>query len=106
MRKTIAISIAFLMVCAAFLTLGTFAIAMNPLDGEDAYEDTDGDGLVNFLEFEHGTDPMNWDTDLDSLPDGWRPLPCTQARGREAHKEQGASGPGRASGSDGPGVHR
>jgi hypothetical protein len=34
-------------------------------------EDSDGDGLSNLQEFGLCTDPMNADTDGDSLPDGW-----------------------------------
>ena len=33
--------------------------------------DTDNDGLTDFEEFALGTDPINWDTDGDGLPDGW-----------------------------------
>lgn len=33
--------------------------------------DPDGDGLINRDELAHHGDPFNWDTDGDSLPDGW-----------------------------------
>ena len=33
--------------------------------------DPDGDGLINKDEMAHHGDPINWDTDGDSLPDGW-----------------------------------
>ncbi|MEX2608190.1 MAG: hypothetical protein WD708_12680, partial [Kiritimatiellia bacterium] len=37
----------------------------------DASADPDSDGLSNLGEFLAGTDPHNWDTDGDLLPDGW-----------------------------------
>jgi hypothetical protein len=36
----------------------------------DAYTDTDGDGLFNIAEFLIGTDPSNWDTNGDGEGDG------------------------------------
>jgi YD repeat-containing protein len=40
----------------------------NPADaGEDV---SDGDGLTNLQEYEHGTDPNLWDTDGDGFSDG------------------------------------
>ena len=33
--------------------------------------DTDNDGLTDLEEFALGTDPINWDTDGDGLPDGY-----------------------------------
>ncbi|MEM3341398.1 MAG: hypothetical protein QW728_01765, partial [Thermoplasmata archaeon] len=44
---------------------------LDPLDPYDAYADSDKDGLTNYQEYLIGTDPMNWDTDGDGLPDGW-----------------------------------
>ncbi|MCF7837454.1 MAG: hypothetical protein K9N49_02395 [Candidatus Marinimicrobia bacterium] len=45
----------------------------NPLDGSNdaATADPDGDCLTNEQEMLLGTDPLNWDTDGDGLPDGW-----------------------------------
>lgn len=37
----------------------------------DAGLDSDGDGLDNLYEFNHGTSPCNFDTDGDGLPDQW-----------------------------------
>lgn len=36
--------------------------------------DVDGDGLMNYEEFELGTNPLHWDTDGDGIPDGWEVL--------------------------------
>jgi len=41
------------------------------LDGDDAADDPDDDGLTNSEEFELDTDPQDDDSDDDSLPDGW-----------------------------------
>ncbi|MGA1866077.1 MAG: hypothetical protein ACMUFK_01275 [Thermoplasmatota archaeon] len=56
--------------------LGISAIAgmsagLNPLNGNDWSLDPDGDGLNNRDEYVAGSDPNNWDTDGDSMPDGW-----------------------------------
>ena len=37
----------------------------------DADGDLDQDGLGNLEEYQQGTAPLNWDTDVDMLPDGW-----------------------------------
>lgn len=42
----------------------------DPLDPNDANVDLDGDGLTNAEEYIHGTDPNDYDTDNDLLPDG------------------------------------
>jgi len=44
---------------------------LNPLVGDDWEDDIDGDGLIALDEFLSGSDPNNWDTDGDGLPDGW-----------------------------------
>ncbi|UCH89538.1 MAG: hypothetical protein JSV49_02510 [Thermoplasmata archaeon] len=44
---------------------------VNPLNGGDRYEDPDSDGLNNWEEYLNNTDPLSWDTDGDTLPDGW-----------------------------------
>jgi hypothetical protein len=37
----------------------------------DGTEDGDNDGLSDLAEFIYQTDPINWDSDGDDLPDGW-----------------------------------
>ncbi len=62
------------MIVAALLSLTTMAtmvVALNPLEGNDWDLDPDMDGLNNKEEFLAGSDPNNWDTDGDGLPDGW-----------------------------------
>ncbi len=44
---------------------------VNPLNPADVYEDPDNDELNNYEEWVNGTDPLNWDTDGDGMPDGW-----------------------------------
>jgi hypothetical protein len=44
---------------------------LNPLDNDDWDQDPDMDGLNNREEFSAGSDPNNWDSDGDGLPDGW-----------------------------------
>ncbi|WP_158681667.1 FG-GAP-like repeat-containing protein [Microbulbifer pacificus] len=46
------------------------ANGLNPTDGDDAYGDTDGDGLSNADEFALGTSAGNADSDADGLSDG------------------------------------
>ncbi len=55
--------------CLAFM--GGMAVALNPLDNDDWDQDPDMDGLNNREEFSAGSDPNNWDSDGDGLPDGW-----------------------------------
>lgn len=43
----------------------------DPLNPADAAQDWDGDGLTNLEEFILGTDPNRSDTDGDGMPDGW-----------------------------------
>jgi len=52
---------------------------LSPLNSSDRFRDMDGDGLPNALEFAFPnpinmyfqTDPFDWDTDDDGMPDGW-----------------------------------
>ena len=48
-----------------------FAVALNPLNDNDKFLDPDNDELTNLEEFVAGSDPNNWDSDGDGLPDGW-----------------------------------
>lgn len=66
--KSLAILIALVLGVSAFMG---FASALNPLSNKDADYDPDGDLLDNVAEFAAGSDPNNWDTDGDGLPDGW-----------------------------------
>ena len=54
--------------------------AMSP--EQMAKRDFDNDGLPDLIEFELGTNPIEWDTDGDGLPDGWEVMhgydPCKQ----------------------------
>lgn len=42
---------------------------LNPTDSDDAYQDYDGDGLLNYEEFCFGTHPWSSDTDGDEVVD-------------------------------------
>ena len=44
---------------------------LDPNDPSDASADPDADGLTNLEEFQQGTDPHNLDTDSDGMADGW-----------------------------------
>ena len=44
---------------------------INPVDQYDKDKDPDADGLTNWNEYLLGTNPLNWDSDGDGLPDGW-----------------------------------
>ena len=51
--------------------LAGLASGLNPLDPGDYDKDPDGDGLNNLQEFLAGSDPNNYDTDGDTMSDGW-----------------------------------
>ncbi|WP_428820433.1 leucine-rich repeat domain-containing protein [Microbulbifer sp. MCCC 1A16149] len=46
------------------------ANGLDPYNGDDAWEDFDGDGLLNIDEYYTGTNPGVFDTDADGLSDG------------------------------------
>lgn len=48
---------------------------LDPTDFSDAQLDNDNDLLTNLQEFEMGTDPTKYDTDLDGIDDGSDPAP-------------------------------
>ncbi len=48
---------------------------LNPDDPTDRNEDPDTDGLTNYEEYRHDTDPHNSDTDNDGILDGWDLIP-------------------------------
>jgi len=50
---------------------GTKVWLVNPLIGEDKFDDLDNDDLTNIEEYMNSTDPLNPDTDGDGMPDGW-----------------------------------
>jgi len=58
-------------VLLSMMSLASIVVALNPLDDSDWASDPDMDGLINRDEFTAGSDPNNWDTDGDGLPDGW-----------------------------------
>lgn len=45
--------------------------AFDPLVPGNPAQDLDGDGLSNMEEYGLGTDPINWDSDGDTMADGW-----------------------------------
>ncbi len=76
-----------------FVPSGDGETRLDPLNGSDAYEDNDMDGLTNVEEFEWETDPNNPDTDSDGMPDGWEVeygLDPTDAS--DAHDDNDAGG--------------
>ena len=66
--KRIYTMIALMVGCVLVVGL---AAAMDPMNGDDWDLDPDQDGLNNREEYSAGSDPNNWDTDGDGLPDGW-----------------------------------
>src|SRR6266581_8261667 len=68
MRKLTASMAALAMVLSV---LPAAALAFDPTDPLDGARDSDGDGLSNYQEFLHGTDPSNPDTDGGGATDGW-----------------------------------
>jgi len=53
---------------------------LNPLDGSDADDDPDDDGLTNWEEYQKHTDPRDPDTDDDGLTDREDPFPLPALR--------------------------
>lgn len=70
MKINIVILIAFVLIISA---LSSVAMASNPLVKEKHFlmSDPDGDTVLNWEEFQVGTDPFNPDSDNDGLPDWW-----------------------------------
>ena len=70
MRFQIAVLISLILAIAAFTSV---ALATDPLkdDKDFLFVDYDKDGIVTWLEFKIGTNPLNSDTDNDGIPDGW-----------------------------------
>jgi hypothetical protein len=48
-----------------------FENGLEPLNGNDAFENRDDDSLSNLQEFQNGTDPFDEDTDDDGIDDYW-----------------------------------
>ena len=67
-RRTYAVAIFALL---SFMGISGMVLGLSPLNPDDYDLDPDGDGLNNLQEFLSGCDPNNWDTDGDSMPDGW-----------------------------------
>ncbi|MFW9904664.1 MAG: hypothetical protein ACFFFH_10050, partial [Candidatus Thorarchaeota archaeon] len=44
---------------------------LNPGDFRDRSDDPDDDNLINIIEYEYGTNPIDADTDGDQIPDGY-----------------------------------
>ena len=70
MNKKLSMLIALFMVLMT-ASAGVSADGTDPLDGSDGGADWDGDGLTNAEEQQQGTDMTRADTDGDGLPDGW-----------------------------------
>jgi len=68
--KITAIAVMGLMIIMS-LSITGMAEGLNPLSNKDRFYDPDGDDLNNVEEFAAGSDPNNWDSDGDGLPDGW-----------------------------------
>ncbi|MEA3558623.1 MAG: hypothetical protein U9R75_05150, partial [Candidatus Thermoplasmatota archaeon] len=68
LKKTFAFAIVILLSLSGGVGI---AAALNPLNGDDWDYDPDHDNLTNLDEFLAGSDPNNWDSDGDGLPDGW-----------------------------------
>jgi hypothetical protein len=67
-KRTFAVAIVMILAFSGVIGL---TAALNPLQGDDWEYDPDGDRLTNLDEFIAGSDPNNYDTDGDGLPDGW-----------------------------------
>ena len=68
--KTVGVIFSLFMIFIGSLALSG-GYALNPLKDSDWDKDPDMDDLNNRDEFLAGSDPNNWDTDGDGLPDGW-----------------------------------
>ena len=65
------IIVIFLIICSIASYFYFFAGLDDQDEPVEVLEDSDGDGLDDAWEEEHGLDPANPDTDGDSMPDGW-----------------------------------